>query len=127
MNADIKRLFLDYLELTDDKVAAANLVVADALLSGRSLSKPKTEPELQPGDLLVSEAAKQLRCSEMTIYRLCRDGKLPHYRLGVGRGVIRIRTRRSCGLPADLPLSPDRHVSQAAAVSWLLKPIQRCQ
>jgi excisionase family DNA binding protein len=117
MNADIKRLFLDYLELTDDKVAAANLVVADALLSGRSLSKPKTEPELQPGDLLVSEAAKQLRCSEMTIYRLCRDGKLPHYRLGVGRGVIRIRSadlaacQQTCrSLPTDMSAKRRRYL-----------------
>jgi hypothetical protein len=46
MNAEIKRLFVDYLDLTDDKVAAANLVVADALLSGRSLSKAKAEPGL---------------------------------------------------------------------------------
>ena len=117
MNADIKRLFIDYLELTDDKVAAANLVVADALLSGRSLSKPRTEPELQPGDLLVSEAAKRLRCSEMTIYRLCRDGKLPHYRVGAGRGVIRIRIadlavcQQICrSLPADISAKRRRYL-----------------
>lgn len=83
MNANVKKLFKDYLELTDDKIAAANLVLADAILSGHSLS--------EQGDLSVSEAAHQLRCSTHTIYRLCENGKLPHYRIGDGRGVIRIR------------------------------------
>lgn len=84
MNAEIKQMFLDYLELTEDKTAAANLVLAD-ILSGCSLSDAQTE------DLTVPEAAKQLKCSKITIYRLCENGKMPHYRLGTGRGVIRIR------------------------------------
>jgi excisionase family DNA binding protein len=82
MNSEIKRLFNDYLKLTDDKVAAANLVLAD-ILSGHSFS--------EQGGLSVSEAAQQLRCSTHTIYRLCENGKLPNYRIGDGRGVIRIR------------------------------------
>ncbi|MBN2215886.1 MAG: helix-turn-helix domain-containing protein [Pirellulales bacterium] len=92
MNPDIKRLFADYLKLTDDKAAAANLVIADALLSGRSPSEPgPLPPELESGGLSVAEAAKQLRCSPNTVYRLCQNGNLPHFRLGVGRGSIRIR------------------------------------
>jgi excisionase family DNA binding protein len=91
VNADIQRLFVDYLELTEDKIAAANLVVADALLSGKSLSKPEPLPESQLGGLSVAEAAKHLRCSPDTIYRLCANGTLPHFRIGTGRGAIRIR------------------------------------
>jgi excisionase family DNA binding protein len=84
MNTDIKRLFNDYLELTNDKVAAANLVLAE-ILSGHS------DPQPQTGDLSAAEAAKRLRCSATTVYRLCDNGNMPHYRLGTGRGVIRIR------------------------------------
>ncbi len=95
MNFRVKRLFRDYLKLTEDKTAAANLVVADAIFTISSLSEPATasppEPEPPPGDLSVAEAATKVGCSQRTIYRLCRDGGLPHYRVGVGRGVIRIR------------------------------------
>jgi excisionase family DNA binding protein len=86
MKAEIKRLFFDYLELTEDRIAAANLVLADAILSGRLLSEP------QSSDLSVSDAAEKLNCSTQTVYRLCENGKIPHYRLGAGRGVIRIRS-----------------------------------
>ena len=118
MNDQIVSEYKEYLKLTGgDKAAAASLVVADALLSGRSMSKPKAEPEPRPGDLLVSEAAGQLRCSEMTIYRLCKDGRLPHYRVGAGRGVIRIRIadlaacQQICrSLPADISAKRRRYL-----------------
>jgi excisionase family DNA binding protein len=38
----------------------------------------------------VAEAAGQLRLSDGAIYDLCRRGRLPHLRLGRGRGAIRI-------------------------------------
>ncbi len=40
--------------------------------------------------LTVKEAAERLRCSPSTVYQLCEFGKLPHSRIGLGRGVIRI-------------------------------------
>lgn len=39
----------------------------------------------------VKEAAKILRVSPATVYALVANGVLPHCRVGVGRGVIRIR------------------------------------
>jgi len=113
MNPKIKRLFIDYLELTDDKVAAANLVLAD-IISGQSEPEPQ---QPQSGDLSVAEAAKQLRCSASTIYRLCDGGRMPHYRLGAGRGVIRIRLAdlETCKqivrtLPADISAKRRRYL-----------------
>ena len=37
------------------------------------------------------EKAEQLQVSVATVYVLCNRGKLPHVRIGVGRGTIRIR------------------------------------
>jgi excisionase family DNA binding protein len=39
----------------------------------------------------VREVAEILRVSSATIYALCGNGKLPHIRVGSGRGAIRIR------------------------------------
>jgi excisionase family DNA binding protein len=39
----------------------------------------------------VKEAAKLLRVSPATVYALVANGTLPACRVGVGRGVIRIR------------------------------------
>jgi excisionase family DNA binding protein len=38
----------------------------------------------------VKEAAERLEVSADTVYDLVKSGKLRHYRLGVGRGTIRI-------------------------------------
>lgn len=38
----------------------------------------------------VREAAKRLEVSVTLIYELCHAGKLPHARIGLGRGTIRI-------------------------------------
>jgi excisionase family DNA binding protein len=40
--------------------------------------------------LTVGEAAERLGVSESLVYRLCEDRKLPHVRIGCGRGTIRI-------------------------------------
>jgi excisionase family DNA binding protein len=41
--------------------------------------------------LTVREAAERLgRISEKTVYKLCADRKLVHFRIGAGRGTIRI-------------------------------------
>jgi excisionase family DNA binding protein len=38
----------------------------------------------------VREAARRLEVSIATVYGLCGQGRLPHARVGLGRGVIRI-------------------------------------
>jgi excisionase family DNA binding protein len=40
--------------------------------------------------LTVKEAAERLGCSAATIYELCAARRLPHTRVGLRRGVIRI-------------------------------------
>jgi excisionase family DNA binding protein len=36
--------------------------------------------------LTLQETADYLRCSRMTIYRLLRQGEIPAFRIGIGRG-----------------------------------------
>ncbi len=38
----------------------------------------------------VREAAKRLEVSASIVYGLCAQGRLPHVRVGLGRGTIRI-------------------------------------
>ena len=45
----------------------------------------------KPDFLCVRRAAEQLRLSVGAVYELCRRGLLAHYRIGIGRGAIRIR------------------------------------
>jgi excisionase family DNA binding protein len=40
--------------------------------------------------LTVKQAAEKLQCSNATVYLLCSAKLLPHSRVGLGRGVIRI-------------------------------------
>jgi excisionase family DNA binding protein len=40
--------------------------------------------------LTVKEAADLLKLSCGAVYALCQAGKLPHHRLGLGRGAVRI-------------------------------------
>ena len=68
------------------RAAAAMLALVETMSSQKPVPKAAA-----PDELTVAEAAKRLRCSEMTVYRLCREGKLAHRRIGVGRGVIRVR------------------------------------
>ncbi len=46
--------------------------------------------EQPPKLLTVAETADRLRCSRALVYQLCERGRLPHHRLGVGRGTIRV-------------------------------------
>ena len=95
-----------------DRAAAAMLALAE------TMSNQKTAPKAAPSEeLTVVEAAERLRCAERTVYRLCREGKLPHRRIGVGRGVIRVRAAdldffapvvRS--LPADISAKRRRYL-----------------
>jgi len=69
-----------------DSAAAAILTLA-AVVAG------DVQPDAKP--LTVKQAADRLGVSVDTVYDLCRDGRLPCFRAGEGRGTIRIR-------PADL-------------------------
>lgn len=40
--------------------------------------------------LTVKQSATRLGVSKSLVYQLCAAGKLPHYRVGIGRGTIRI-------------------------------------
>jgi excisionase family DNA binding protein len=43
--------------------------------------------------LTVVQAAALAGVGKRTIYKLCEDGRLPHHRVGTGRGTIRIKRR----------------------------------
>ena len=81
MNAAVNSLYAEYLDHTGgDKAAAASLTLAAALRD----CQPATvaEATAPTGALTAAEAAKRLRVSPWTIYRLARTGKLPSYRAG---------------------------------------------
>jgi excisionase family DNA binding protein len=40
--------------------------------------------------LSVKQAAQRLDVSKSLVYALCAEGRLKHYRVGIGRGTIRI-------------------------------------
>lgn len=68
MNPAIQQLFSDYLAITDDKAAAANLALADVML-GRQLvegdRQPASAAETVPDQAFsVAEAALRLHVSE---------------------------------------------------------------
>jgi excisionase family DNA binding protein len=39
----------------------------------------------------VKQVAERLAISEASVYQLCAERKIPHFRFGTGRGVIRVR------------------------------------
>jgi excisionase family DNA binding protein len=41
--------------------------------------------------LKIAEAAAYLKVGQATVYSLCSAGRLPHTRIGLGRGTIRIK------------------------------------
>ena len=80
MNNQVVSEYNEYLKLTGgDKAAAASLTLAAAL---RDCQPAAAEPAPPIGALTAAEAAKRLRVSPWTIYRLARIGKLPSYRAG---------------------------------------------
>ena len=81
MNDSVVQDFTEYLGLVDgNKVAAASLTLATALRDCRATTVAETTAPT--GALTAAEAAKRLRVSPWTIYRLARIGKLPSYRAG---------------------------------------------
>lgn len=58
----------------------------------------------------VKQAAEQLNVAPSTIYTMCQQGLLPHVRIGVGRGTIRIAEQDLAqfleGAKASVPTTP---------------------
>jgi excisionase family DNA binding protein len=80
MNNQVVSEYGECLKLTGgDKAAAASLALAAAL---RDSQPAAAEPAPSTGALTAAEAAKRLRVSPWTIYRLARQGKLSSYRAG---------------------------------------------
>jgi excisionase family DNA binding protein len=92
MNAEVMRLFAEYVKHVGDKAAAAALVTADVMLRDR--------PEPPDRALSVTEAAERLHVAPKTVYELCQKGELAHHRIG---RAIRI-------MPSDI----DTYLSQMA-------------
>jgi excisionase family DNA binding protein len=75
MNAEIERLFTDYLTLTGGDKAAASLALATVLVEANT-------PPPAGQSLTVKEAAAQLHVSPSCIYELCESGKLSSFKVG---------------------------------------------
>jgi len=82
MNADIKRLFAEYLLDAKDPVAAAVLTLADTLRREPIIIEPDDR-----GTVGVKEAAELLHTSSKKVYLACLAGKVRCVRIG---GRVRI-------------------------------------
>ncbi len=82
MNAEIKRLFAEYLLDAKDPVAAAVLTLADTLRREPIVVEPDDK-----GTVGVKEAAGLLHTSSKQVYLMCLAGRLRCVRIG---GRIRI-------------------------------------
>jgi excisionase family DNA binding protein len=69
--------------------------------------------------LTVKEAAERLRLSQGAVYMLCENRKLPHLRLGVGRGVIRIRAADLAAFIETAKVEPCSPVTNAASLKHI--------
>lgn len=74
MNAEIKRLFAEYLLDAKDPVAAALLVLSEVL--GRETPDPIIVETDDKGTVGVNEAAELLKTSSKQVYLMCLTGKL---------------------------------------------------
>jgi excisionase family DNA binding protein len=75
----------------------------------------------------VRQAAEQLEVSPSLVYALCASGKLGHYRVGLGRGAIRIteddvrayRDAKRVEARADRPAVPKEKRRKGSG--WVMK------
>lgn len=56
--------------------------------------------------LTVKQAAQRLDVSKSLVYALCAEGRLKHYRVGIGRGTIRIDESDLSSVRMEPTLSP---------------------
>jgi excisionase family DNA binding protein len=106
MNAEIKRLFAEYLLDAKDPVAAAVLTLADTLR--QSTPEPIIVEADDKGTVGVKEAAELLKTSSKKVYLMCLAGKLRCVRIG---GRVRI--------PVD---EIERHAAEVGTPSTALVP-----
>jgi len=66
--------------------------------------------------LTAKEVAERLRISLAMVYLLCAQGKLPHLRLGLRRGTIRVR---ECDLAAFVEECRTKHPTNAAGLKHI--------
>ncbi len=97
MNSTAYATYKQYLNVTNDVGAAANLTLADANqtladVMQRSLDAQAAPVPATAAVLTVKEAAARLGISPGTVYDLTESGQLRCQRFGKGRGTIRIRT-----------------------------------
>jgi excisionase family DNA binding protein len=90
MNAEIKRLFAEYLLDASDPVAAAVLTLADTLHREPIVVEPDDR-----GTVGVKEAAELLHTSSKKVYQMCLAGQLRCVRIG-GRVRISIDEIERC-------------------------------
>lgn len=67
--------------------------------------------------MTVREAAVRLECSPNTVYQLCERGRLGHYRVGCGRGAIRITESDVAAYLASARQEPTLAPSQPPALT----------
>lgn len=110
MNSEIKALFDEYRQVTDDKLVAAVLTLADVL------KQPAPEPLIiEPEDCrsyTVKEAAGRLKLSSKKVYQMLLAGELRCFRAG-----------RAIRIPVE---EIDRFESEAASPSSGCKGPYRC-
>jgi excisionase family DNA binding protein len=108
---DTTTAYFRNLELTGDAQAAVTLTLAEVMQDERKPAQPDNATWMT-----VDQAGKQLGVSRRTITDLCSSGKLPHVRIGNGRGTIRIK-------PADLdkikPASVEKRKPFHATIAML--------
>jgi excisionase family DNA binding protein len=106
MNAEIKRLFAEYLLDATDPVAAALLVLSEML--GRETPDPIVVETDDRGTVGVKEAAGLLKTSSKKVYLMCLAGRLRCRCVG-GRVRIPIEEIERCQVvPPSAALTPQR-------------------
>lgn len=100
MNNNIAQLLNEYLEITDNNVAAAatltlaatNLVLAE-ILSHKTVESSEIE-SVESDSLTVKDAAKRLSLSSKKVYQMCQTGELQSFRAGRARRIPKIAIDR---------------------------------
>ena len=79
-------------------------------------SGPHYQPDRTSNLMKVPEVAKRLDVSVSMIYSLCAGGRMPHVRVGLGRGTIRISEEdltaflEACRADRPAPAASLRHI-----------------
>ncbi len=70
--------------------------------------------------LTVKEVAERMRVSVAVVYQLCTARRLAHFRVGLGRGTIRIHAADLAAFVAGNAMSP--HTTSAAGLKHIKPP-----